>query len=68
MKLRDKASAEYHKTKSDSKKEYYKCLKSTVNKALFNEKSSYYKHNINNKINNPKLLWKNIKVFYLKKI
>lgn len=67
MKLRDKASAEYHKTKSDSKKEYYKCLKSTVNKALFNEKSAYYKHNINNKINNPKLLWKNIKTSILPK-
>lgn len=61
MKLRDKALIEYHKTKLANKKDYYKTLKSTVNQALYYEKIAYFKHNINNKIQNPKLLWQNIK-------
>lgn len=61
MRLRDEASADYNKCKSNSKKEYYKSLKSLVNKALFQEKAAYYKHNINNQIKNPRSLWKNLK-------
>lgn len=61
MKLRDEASSEYHKSKLESKKEYYKTLKSTVNKALYHEKVAFFNLNINNNIKNPKQLWKNIK-------
>lgn len=61
MQLRDEAAADYHKFSSDGKKQYYKTLKSLVNKALFNEKSAFFKHNINNKLHDPKLLWKNLK-------
>lgn len=67
MRMRDQAAAEYHKTGSESKKLYYKDLKSTVNKALFFEKSAYFNHNINNKIKQPKLLWKNLKSTILPK-
>lgn len=56
MRLRDNAAAEYHKNQSEGKKKYYKDLKSTVNKALYFEKSAYFNQNINNKINDPKSL------------
>lgn len=61
MRLRDSAAADFHKNQSDVKKQYYKDLKSIVNKALYFEKVAYFKHNINNKINEPKTLWKNLK-------
>jgi hypothetical protein len=67
MRLRDGAAADYHKTELASKKEYYKDMKSTVAKALYHEKVAYFKQNINNKINDPKLLWKNLKTTLLPK-
>lgn len=67
MKLRDKAASDYQKTKLFSKKEYYKSLKSLVNKAIYAEKSAYFKQNINNKIKDPKSLWKNLKSIILSK-
>lgn len=54
MSLRDIALDEYRKTGLDSKKQYYKSLKTTVNQAIFNEKSAYFKYNINNQIHNAK--------------
>jgi hypothetical protein len=67
MQLRDRAAADYHKTESSSKKAYYKDLKSTVSRALYHEKTAYFKHNINSKIKDPKLLWKNLKSTLLPK-
>jgi hypothetical protein len=67
MHMRDQAAAVYHKTGSESKKIYYKDLKSTVNKALFHEKSAYFNQNINNNIKNSKKLWKNLKTTILPK-
>lgn len=61
MNLRNEALSDYRHIKLDVKKVYYKSLKSLVNQSLFFEKSAYYKHNINNKVNDPKLLWKNLK-------
>lgn len=65
MTLRDEAASDYHRSKCQSKKRYYKSLKSTVNEALFYEKSAYFKYNINNKIQNSKQLWKNLKTTIL---
>lgn len=67
MKLRDDALVDFHKTKSQSKKAYYKNLKSIVNKALFFEKSAYFNQNVNNKLRDPKTLWKNLKTTILPK-
>lgn len=61
MNLRNEALAKYRTTKSESKKVYYKQLKSLVSSSLFYEKVAYFKQNINNKINDPKTLWKNLK-------
>lgn len=61
MSLRDEALLVYRKTKSESKKIYYKDLKSEVNRALFFEKVAYFNQNINKNINDPKSLWKNLK-------
>lgn len=61
MKLRDEAAAVYHKTNSETKKEYYKSLKSVVKTAIFIEKSTYFKYNINNNIHDSKHLWKSLK-------
>jgi hypothetical protein len=61
MKLRDRAMARYNKTKLETVKAYYKSLKSTVNKAIFYEKTAYFHFSINNKIKDPKLLWRNLK-------
>ncbi|KAJ8714774.1 hypothetical protein PYW07_002999 [Mythimna separata] len=61
MTLRDKALTVYRKTKNEQKKIYYKQLKSLVDSSIYNEKVAYFKHNINNNVKNPKLLWKNIK-------
>jgi hypothetical protein len=61
MHMRDQAAADYHKTGADSKKIYYKDLKSMVNKALYHEKAAYFNQNINCNIKNPKKLWKNLK-------
>uniref|UniRef100_A0A2A4JF59 Reverse transcriptase domain-containing protein n=1 Tax=Heliothis virescens TaxID=7102 RepID=A0A2A4JF59_HELVI len=61
MRLRDKALANYRDTKSEAKKDYYKQFKSLVESSLWNEKVAYYNYNINNKIKDPTLLWKNIK-------
>lgn len=61
MKLRDDALSKYRKYKTETKKAYYQQLKSMVVTSLFYEKIAYFKFNINNKINNPQILWKNIK-------
>uniref|UniRef100_A0A2A4KAV4 Reverse transcriptase domain-containing protein n=1 Tax=Heliothis virescens TaxID=7102 RepID=A0A2A4KAV4_HELVI len=61
MHLRNEALAKYRKIRSESKKVYYKQLKSLVSSSLFYEKVAYFKQNINNKINEPKTLWKNLK-------
>jgi hypothetical protein len=69
MHMRDQAAADYHKTRAESKRIYYKDLKSLVNKALYHEKSAYFNQNINNNIKNPKNFGKISKpLFYLKKI
>ncbi|XP_041973426.1 uncharacterized protein LOC121729105 [Aricia agestis] len=47
--------------KSEGKKQYYQSLKSAVSKALVQEKKAYFKFNINNKLHDPKTLWKNLK-------
>lgn len=61
MRLRNKALSSYRKMRTDSKKKYYNELKQLVNSSLYNEKVAYFKQNVNNKIQNPKLLWKNLK-------
>ena len=61
MRLRDEALTKYRKMKTEPKQQYYKQLKSLVQRSLYYEKVAYFRQNINNKINNPKLLWKNIK-------
>ena len=61
MRLRDRALSSYRKTKSDTKKKYYDDLKRLVNSSLYNEKTAYFRYNINNEIKNPKVLWKNLK-------
>ncbi|KAI8441229.1 hypothetical protein MSG28_014878 [Choristoneura fumiferana] len=67
MELRDKALSQYHRTKSDSKKQYYRSLKSIVNRALYTEKIAYFKKEINSKIHVPKTLWNNLKSTLLPK-
>lgn len=61
IKLRDKALEDYRKSKQEAKKQYYKDLKSQINVSLYFEKKAYFQFNINNKIKDPKLLWKNMK-------
>lgn len=61
MQLRNEALSTYRQAKSRGKLLYYKSLKTLVNSSMFFEKQAYYKFNINNKINNPKVLWKNLK-------
>ncbi|XP_047990243.1 uncharacterized protein LOC125229445 [Leguminivora glycinivorella] len=61
MRLRDNAASDFHRNQSEVKKKYYKDLKTVVNKAIYFEKVAYFEQNINNKINDPKILWKNLK-------
>lgn len=61
MRLRNEALSEYKRTNLDVKLNYYKDIKSLVNKSIFFEKVAYFKHNINNKIKEPKTLWNNLK-------
>lgn len=61
MSLRNNALAMYRKVKSESKHAYYKQLKSLVASSLFKEKAAYFNYNINNRIKDPKQLWKNLK-------
>lgn len=61
MNLRNEAHARFRKSKLESHKIYYKELKGVVNSALHSEKKAYFKQHINCNINNPRLLWKNLK-------
>lgn len=67
MGLRDGAAAAYNKTGLQCKKTLYKHYKSLVSKALFEEKKSYFKCNINSRIRDPKSLWKNLQKHLLPK-
>lgn len=61
MSLRDKTLEKANKTKKESTKEYYKSLKNLVTSTVEREKTAYFQHKINQNINNPKILWNNIK-------
>ncbi|XP_045447496.1 uncharacterized protein LOC123655785 [Melitaea cinxia] len=67
MKLRDRALAAYRKNKTNSKKNYYKQLKILVANSLHSEKAAYFRYNINNKIKDPKRLWKNLRTSIISK-
>lgn len=58
---RNIAHNKFRQTKSDHDKTQYKTLKILVNSSLFYEKRAFFEQNINNNLNNPKLLWKQIK-------
>jgi exonuclease III len=61
MVLRNDAQRKYKCTKSDSDKENYKSMKNLVSTSLYFEQKAYFNQNINNNLNRPKLLWKNLK-------
>lgn len=60
MQLRDDALHKYRKTKTDLSRQQYKEYKGLVIASLVQEKKCYFRHNIDEKINNPKLLWRNL--------
>lgn len=61
MHIRNEAHGRYRRRKSESRKQYYKDLKSLVTKSLFYEKCAYYKSKINSQVHDAKVLWKNLK-------
>lgn len=61
MHLRDEAYARSRITKSESHRNYYKDLKRTVSTALYHEKRAYFQQHINTNINNPRVLFKNLR-------
>ncbi|XP_063837210.1 uncharacterized protein LOC135086410 [Ostrinia nubilalis] len=61
MKLRDAALSKYRADKSDLKKSEYKQLKTLAASALRSEKCAYFNTHINSTIDDPKLLWRNLK-------
>lgn len=61
MSLRDEALVKAQRSKSDSSKNYYRSLRNLVTATRQREKKAYFNNFINNNIQNPNLLWKNIK-------
>lgn len=61
MRLRDTAHNKSRSTGLKSDLQFYKDMKTVVKRALFFEKSAYFRQNINQNHNNPKALWKSIK-------
>lgn len=61
IKLRDNALAKALKDKKDTSRDYYRNLKNFVTATIEREKKAYFRHFINNNLNKPATLWKNIK-------
>ncbi|CAK1577842.1 unnamed protein product [Parnassius mnemosyne] len=61
MRTSNEAQVRARKTKLAPHKDYYRELKSIVNKAIVSEKIAYFKFYINSKLNQPKIMWKHIK-------
>lgn len=62
MQIRDAARRRFHTSNLESHGNYYKDLKRLVVISIDNEKAAYFKQHINFNINNPRKLWKNIKI------
>lgn len=62
MSLRNEAHLRYLRSKKDTHKEYFKQLKTLVNATLHHEKRAYFRQYIDRHTNDPKTLWKNLKL------
>lgn len=62
MRRRDEAHARARLSGVDSHKSYYKDLKGEVENALFREKRAYFDFYVNLNIDDPRTMWKHIKL------
>lgn len=59
--LRNEAQVKAQKEKTQSSKEYYRSLKNFVTSSIEREKKAYFNYFLNNNLDKPKELWKNIR-------
>ncbi|KAL0831856.1 hypothetical protein ABMA28_001386 [Loxostege sticticalis] len=61
IRVRDDYHKKYQLQKTAALKHSYKAMKSLVSKAIEREKTLFFTKQINNNVNSPKMLWKNLK-------
>lgn len=59
--LRNEARERQRQSNSEIHKQYYKDLKSLVEKSIYNEKRAYFNHCINSNLKDSKKFWHNLK-------